>query len=98
MAARRAVTLAAEMIAQVGPTALLSEDPPPEAPLDARVQVNDGQVRKVAGKISTISKAFPFPFVSPELPLVGHPKALDYFFAATLQQFSFWSEQNNRYH
>ena len=31
MAARQAVTLAAEMIAQVGPSALLSEDPPLEA-------------------------------------------------------------------
>jgi len=98
MAARHAVTLAAEMIAQVGPSALLSEDPPPEAPLDARVQVNDGQVRKVTEKISTLSELSPFPFVSPELPPVGHPKALDYFFAATLQQFSFWSEQNNRYY
>jgi len=98
MAARHAVTLAAEMITQVGPTALLSEDPPPEAPLDARARVNDGQVHKVAEKISTLSEVSPFPFVSPELPPVGHPKALDYFFAATLQQFSFWSERNNRYH
>jgi hypothetical protein len=39
----------------------------------------------------------PFPFVGPELPPIGHPKALDYFFAATLQQFSFWSERNDRY-
>ncbi len=98
MAARHAVTLAAEMITQVGPTALLSEDPPPETPLDARVQVNDGQVREVAGKISALSEASPFPFVSPEVPPVGHPRALDYFFAFTLQQFSFWSERNNRYH
>ena len=97
MAARHAVTLAAEMITQVGPTALLSEDPPPDAPLDARVQVNDGQVRKVAAKVSTLPEASPFPFVSPELPPAGHPQALDYFFAATLQQFSFWSERDNRY-
>ena len=97
MAARHAVTLAAEMIAHVGPTALLSEDPPPEAPLDARVRVNDGQVRKVAEKISTLSELSPFPFVSPELPPVGRPKALDFFFAATLQQFSFWTVRNNRY-
>jgi sugar/nucleoside kinase (ribokinase family) len=97
MAARHAVPLAAEMITQVGPTALLSEDPPPEAPLDARVQVNHGQVRAVAEKVSTLPEASPFPFVSPELPPVGHPKALDFFFAATLQQFSFWSVRNNRY-
>jgi sugar/nucleoside kinase (ribokinase family) len=97
MAAGRAVSLAAEMITQVGPTALLSEDPPPEAALDARVQINEGRVRVVAEKISTLSEASPFPFVSPELPPAGHPQALDYFFAATLQQFSFWSECNNRY-
>ena len=98
MAARHAIPLAAEMIAQVGPTALLSDDPPPDSPLDARVQVNDGQMRKVAAKISTLSEVSPFPFVGPEYPPVGHPKALDYFFAATLQQFSFWTEQDDRYY
>jgi hypothetical protein len=55
MAARHAVPLAAEMIAYVGPTALLSDDPPPEAGLDPRVQVNDGQVRRVADKVSPLS-------------------------------------------
>ena len=44
MAARQATALAAEMIGQVGPAALLSEDPPPKAPLDARVRVNEGKV------------------------------------------------------
>jgi hypothetical protein len=33
----------------------------------------------------------------PELPPVSHPKTLDFFFAATLQQFSFWTVQRNRY-
>jgi hypothetical protein len=97
MAARRAAALAAEMIGQVGPAALLSDDPPPEAPLDPRVQVNEGQVRRVAELISTLPEVVPYPFVSPEVPPVGHPKALDYFFAATLQQFSFWSERDGRY-
>jgi len=86
------------MIAHVGPTALLSEDPPPEAGLDARVQVNDGQVQKVSELISTLSEASPFQFVSPEVPPIGHPQALDYFFAFTLHQFSFWTVENNRYH
>ena len=45
MAARQAVALAAEMAGQVGPAALLSEDPPPQAPLDPRVRVNEGRVR-----------------------------------------------------
>jgi len=97
MAARHAVALAAEMIAQVGPAALLSEDPPPKAALNARVRVNDKRVRKVAATISTLSGTSPFPFVGPDYPPVGHPRALDYFFAGTLQQFSFWSDRNGRY-
>jgi hypothetical protein len=97
MAARHAVALAAEMIGQVGPTALLSEAPPPGVPLDPRVGVNDGQVRRVAEVISTLFEVSPFPFVGLEYPPVRHPKALDYFFAATVQQFGFWSERNNRY-
>ncbi len=97
MAARRAVALAAEMIGQVGPAALLSEDLPPQAPLDPRVQVNEGQVRRVAEVISALPEVAPYPFVSPEVPPVGHPKALDYFFAATLQQFGFWSTRDDRY-
>jgi sugar/nucleoside kinase (ribokinase family) len=97
MAARHAISLAAEMIGQVGPTALLSEDSPPEPALDRRVQVNEDQVRKVAGRISTLSEASPFPFVGPVYPPAGHPQALDYFFAATLQQFGFWTEKQGRY-
>jgi len=98
MAARRAAALAAEMIGQVGPAALLSEDPPPEVPLDPRVRVNEGQVRRVAEVISTLPEVAAYPFVSPEVPPVGHPKTLDFFFAATLQQFSFWTVRGNRYH
>jgi hypothetical protein len=98
MAARQAALLAAEMITQVGPTALLSEEPPPEVPLDARVRVNEEQVRKVVEQIATFSEMSPFPFIGPGYPPVGHPKALDYFFAATLQQFSFWTVKDKRYH
>ena len=98
MAARRAAALAAEMIGQVGPEALLSEDPPPETPLDPRVRVDEGQVRRVARVFSTLAEAPPYAWVAPTLPPVGHPKALDYFFAATLQQFSFWTIRDSRYH
>jgi sugar/nucleoside kinase (ribokinase family) len=97
MAARRAAPLAAEMIAQVGPSALLSGDPPPRIPPDPRVRVNQMRVQVVAEMISTLPEASPFPFVGPVLPPAGHPKTLDFFFAATLQQFSFWSVRNNRY-
>jgi ribokinase len=97
MAARHAAALAAEMIAHVGPTALLSGDPPPQAPLDARVRVDEGRVRRVAAAVSTLSEASPYPFVGPAYPPAGHPEAVDFFFAATLQQFSFWSVRENHY-
>jgi sugar/nucleoside kinase (ribokinase family) len=98
MAARRAVALAAEMITQVGPAALLSDDPPPEPPLDGRVQVNERQVRKIAAQIATFDELSPYPFIGPQFPPAGHPRALDMIFASTLQQFSFWSTKNDRYH
>jgi ribokinase len=98
MAARRGAALAAEVIGRVGPEALLSEELPPEAPTDPRVRVDEDRVREVAGVISGLAEAPPYPWVAPTLPPVGHPKALDYFFAATLQQFSFWTVQDDRYH
>jgi hypothetical protein len=97
MAARQATALAAEMIGQAGPAALLSEDPPPKAPLDSRVRVDEGQVQQVAKTISPLAEASPYPFVGPTYPPVGHPKTVDYFFTATLQQFSFWSVREKRY-
>jgi sugar/nucleoside kinase (ribokinase family) len=97
MAAHKAVALAGEMIEHVGPSALFSKDPPPEPPLDPRVRVNADQVWVIAREVSKLDEVSPYPFVSPELPPVGHPKTLDYFFAATLQQFSFWYAQENRY-
>ena len=56
-----------------------------------------GRCGKLPRRYQRSLKPSPFSFVSPEYPPVGHPKALDYFFAFTLQQFSFWSEKNNRY-
>ena len=97
MAARRSVALAAEMIQYVGPTALLFDEPPPETPADPRVLINLKQVGLVAKLLSTIDEVTPFPFVGPEYPPIGHPKAVDFFFSATLQQFSFWSQRMGRY-
>jgi sugar/nucleoside kinase (ribokinase family) len=98
MAALQATALSSEMIAHVGPTALLSEDPPPGVPMNDHVQVNHEQVKQAAKTISTLSEASPYPWVGPTLPPVGHPKAVEYLFAATLQQFSFWSVREDRYY
>jgi hypothetical protein len=98
MAAQHAVPLASQMIGHVGPAALLFDAPAPQIPADPRVRVNELQVQKISQMISTLDEASPFNFISRELPPQGHPRALDYFFAVTLQQFSFWTEQNGRYH
>ncbi len=98
MAARHANPLAAQMIAHVGPAALLFDEPAPAIPASPKARVNEPQVQKISQMVSTLDEAAPFNFISPELPPAYHPKALDYFFAVTLQQFSFWHEKNNRYH
>lgn len=98
MAARRGVALAAQVVADVGPLALLSDAPPPEAPLDRRATVNRQQVTKVARFVASLSDLHPFPFTGPGFPPTGHPAALDFFFAATLQQFGFWEARGDRYH
>ncbi|MCJ7657864.1 MAG: carbohydrate kinase family protein [Anaerolineales bacterium] len=98
MAAHSAASLAAQMIEHVGPTALFWSDTPPGVPVDPRVVVNESQVQKVSQLIATLSEVTPFNFTGSDLPPVGHPTALDYFFTSTVQQFSFWTTKNNKYH
>jgi sugar/nucleoside kinase (ribokinase family) len=96
-AARQAVAAAAEMVTAVGPTMLLRPSPPAPVPLDARVRLNESQIERVAALIAALPEVEPFSFVDERLPPPGHPGALDYFFAATLQQFGFWSDDGRRY-
>ncbi len=98
MAAQAATALAAQMIEHPGPTALLWPDPPPEPPRDLRVEVNESWVDKTAQLIAALPEVTPFDFTSPELPPAGHPLALEWFFITTLQQFSFWTTENGKYH
>ncbi len=98
IAAQHAVPLAAQMIAHVGPTALLFNEPSPEISNSPKAQTNPTQIQKISKMVAALDEAAPFNFISPELPPAHHPKTLDYFFAVTLQQFSFWNEKNNRYH
>lgn len=97
LAARQAVALAAQMISAVGPTALWRDEPLPPPARDSRVAVNPEQVQHIAGLVAALPEVQPFDFVAPDFPPPGHPAALDYFFTATLQQFSFWEEADGRY-
>jgi len=97
VAAQLAIPLAAEMIEHIGPAALLQNTPPPPAPRDTRVQINAAQIQQVAALIQSSPDIAAFPFTGPDLPAAGHPAALDFFFASTLQQFGFWSHADGRY-
>ncbi|MBI4672904.1 MAG: hypothetical protein HY741_14715 [Chloroflexi bacterium] len=94
-AARYGVAAASEMITLLGPTALLR--PPPAPPTDARVHVDVAQVERIASLIAALPDVNGFDFAGENFPPVNHPAALDFFFAATLQQFGFWSDDGARY-
>ena len=98
MAARRATPLAAQMIEEIGPRALFRSDALPGELFDPRVIINSQQVAKVAKLVERLPEVEPFDFTGSAFPPVGHPAAIDFFFAATLQQFSFWSTKAGRYH
>ncbi|MCB0032173.1 MAG: hypothetical protein KDE28_29890, partial [Anaerolineales bacterium] len=97
LAARRALPLVTAMIGQPGPAGLLTDGPVPEPVLDERVQLNESRLAQVAAAIARFPGTTPHNFVTEALPPVNHPAALDYFFAATLQQFSFWYAEDNHY-
>jgi hypothetical protein len=97
LAGMLAAELAAEVVTQIGPGALLGEVPVPVLAVDPRVRIVDGQVRNIARLVSRMSEISAFPFVGPTFPAVGDPHAIEYFFAATSQQFGFWSEQQKAY-
>ena len=97
MAARQALPLVSEIVGQVGPAALLADTPVLTTSLDRRVRLNDAQLTQVAAAIAHYPKTTPHNFVTAALPPVNHPATVNYFFAATLQQFSFWYTQEGTY-
>ncbi len=98
MTARAAAALAAEMIGDIGPARLLSDQPAPGVPVDVRCQPNSDQIHHVAELVSQLPQVQPFSFTGDLFPPVGHPAALGFFFATVLQQFGFWETHNGHYH
>lgn len=96
-AARFGVAAASEMITMLGPTALLQTTPAPAPPPAARVQVDHTQVARIASLIASLPDVTEFDFTGENFPPVHHPAALNFFFAATFQQFGFWSDDGMRY-
>jgi hypothetical protein len=94
-AAEHGVRAAAEMVTAVGPAALLESGPLSAEPEDARIRVDEERVAAVARLLAGLPDARPFDFVGEDFPEPGDPRALDFFFAATLQQFGFWDADDS---
>lgn len=97
MAAQKGMALASEEIREVGPKALLKLEQAPAATIHHSVRLNHDQIKKISQLVSTSSAASPSEFTGKDFPPPFHPKALDYFFATILQQFSFWDEKDGHY-
>ena len=98
LAAQSGVDLASFMIGGIGPEKLLYNQYPGKKNSNPRVIINKDQLHKIASLISDLPDAEAFPFIDSSLPPKGHPLTIDYFFVTTLQQFSFWSHKNGKYH
>ena len=96
-AARHGVAHAARMIGEVGPRALLAPAPAEAPPEDPRVTLDPERIARVAALLAASPELRRFDFASELFPPVGDPWALDFFFAATLQQFGFWRLSEERY-
>jgi sugar/nucleoside kinase (ribokinase family) len=96
LAAWDAAAQAARMTTAMGPAALW--EAPQKEEHDPRVDIDPVQIDKVAALIGALPGVDPFEFIGPEFPPADHPVVVDYFFAATLQQFGFWEASGGRYH
>jgi hypothetical protein len=95
--AQKAGALTTEIGVGKHSSALFTAVPAPDVRLDGRVRINLKQVEKCAQVVKNLPEADPFNFVCDFLPPVNHPNVLDYFFAVTLQQFSFWEDDGRTY-
>ncbi|MBI4883411.1 MAG: carbohydrate kinase family protein [Actinobacteria bacterium] len=96
-AARRGNAAAAEMVTMVGPAALWAPGPPPSPTADARARVDSAAVQRLAALMRDLPGLDSFAFADDLFPAVGEPSAIDWFAAATLQQFGFWFAADGRY-
>ena len=64
---------------------------------DPRVGIDERRLDAVARRLATMPEVTAFDFTGADYPEPGDPRALDFFFTATLQQFGFWTERDGRY-
>lgn len=96
-AARRANAAAAEMVTDVGPAALWPSGPPPSPPSDDRIHVDLDAVARIASIVARRDEQAAFDFTGDLFPTVDDPGVVEWFAAATLQQFGFWHLVDGRW-
>jgi len=97
MAAHSAALLAAREIEALGPHALFNNDYTLDPTLDMRVTLDNERISRVSQVLKTVTEAQSFNFTGSDFPPAGHPTAMDFFFVSTLQQFSFWEDEDDKY-
>lgn len=96
-AASAAQFVAAQVVTAVGPRVLWNSGILPGPQMDRRVSLCQERISAVAELLAGMENVHPFAFVGPGFPKVGASGALEFFFAATLQQFGFWQARSGRY-
>ena len=96
-AAAAAQMIAAQVVAAVGPQALWTSGDAPSADAYGPVSLCTERISAVAALVAGMADMRPFDFVGPDFPTVGAAEILEFFFAATLQQFGFWQARAGRY-
>jgi len=96
-AARLGAAVAAQVVSDVGPTALLPRAPQATYPLDPRVALDVDRIAIVSDWLAEAPQVVGFDFCGEMLPPPGEVGTLDFFFAQTLQQFGFWRHEQGRY-
>jgi ribokinase len=94
-AARLGCRAAAAEVTGVGPERLW--EPLDLHDHDWRVQVDETQVDRMASLLADLPEVVASDFTGALFPDAGDERALDWFFAATLQQFGFWYDDGDRY-
>ncbi len=98
MAAHAGVALAAKTAATIGMEQLTLRQPVPIASVDDRCRLVPDQIQRMARLLAHLPHVRPFDFTGDFYPPAGHLSALNFFFAAALQQFGFWEMHDGRYY
>jgi hypothetical protein len=86
------------MITVSGPSGQFKQPKSTEMKTNNRVVENNEQIQRIAELISGLTEVTPLNYLASSLPPLNHPVTIDFFFVTTLQQFSFWTIKDGRYH